>query len=310
MPRELVAIAPRTPVLREYEEPPLQPNQVRIRSEFSAPKHGTELGMYRGTSPFSVRRWDAEYQLFLPWEEEPQLFPMPLGNMTIGTVVEVGSEVKQYKIGERVFGHFPIRETHTVEEDRIEGIVPEGMSPHAIVYWDPAEFALAAVRDAHVRLGDRVAIFGIGAIGIMCVQMCKLSGASLIIAIDPLEKRRNLAQMHGADIVLDPSATDVGVAIKDATDKLGVDVAIEASGSYEALHEAIRCTAVGGAVVPLAFYQGEGRGLRLGEEAHLNRATLIFSRANTDPNRDHPMWNNARIRHTAFELLRTGKLNV
>ena len=44
MPRELVAIAPREPVLREYVEPPLQADQIRIRSEFSAPKHGTELG--------------------------------------------------------------------------------------------------------------------------------------------------------------------------------------------------------------------------------------------------------------------------
>ncbi len=44
MPRELIAVAPRQPLIREYEEPPLPPQQVRIRSEFSAPKHGTELG--------------------------------------------------------------------------------------------------------------------------------------------------------------------------------------------------------------------------------------------------------------------------
>ena len=43
MPRELVAVEPRTPVLREYEEPALGPRQFRIRPEFASPKHGTEL---------------------------------------------------------------------------------------------------------------------------------------------------------------------------------------------------------------------------------------------------------------------------
>src|SRR5712692_1874882 len=59
MPRELVAVAPREPVLREYAELPLQPDQIRIRSEFSAPKHGTELGRYRGTSAFNRARYDS-----------------------------------------------------------------------------------------------------------------------------------------------------------------------------------------------------------------------------------------------------------
>jgi len=311
MPRELVATAPRTPVIREYVEPPLKPGQLRVRSEFSAPKHGTELGVYRGASPFSVRRWDEELHMFLPREEAaPPGFPMPLGNMTVGRVCEVGSEVTQYKLGDRVFGHLPIRETHTVDAQRIEGLAPEGMSPHAIVYLDPAEFALGAVRDGNIRLGDRVAVFGLGAIGQMVAQMSKLSGASLVIVVDPIEKRRNAAMRHGADLAFNPSACDVGLEIKMATGKVGVDVAVEASGAYPALHEAIRCAALGGLVVPLAFYIGEGRGLRLGEEWHINRVTVRSSRANTDPSRDHPMWDNRRIREVAFELLRTGRLRV
>jgi len=311
MPRELVAIAPRTPVIREYEEIPLKPNQVLIKSEFSSPKHGTELGLYRDTSPFSIRRWDPDLHIFLPKEETSRPnFPMALGNMTVGKILEVGSEVTRFKVGDRVFGHLPIRETHAVDERRIEGLVPEGMSPQAIVYWDPSEFALGAVRDANVRLGERVAVFGLGAIGQMVVQMCKLSGATQVIAIDPIEKRRRLALRYGADLAFNPKECDVGLEIKLAAGRLGVDVAIEASGAYPALHEAIRCATLGGLVVPLAFYQGEGKGLRLGEEWHMNRVTIKSSRANTDPNRDHPIWDNRRIRETAFELLRTGRLHT
>jgi len=311
MPRELVAMAPRTPVIREYEELPIKPNQVLIKSEFSSPKHGTELGLYRDTSPFSIRRWDPDLHIFLPKEENSRPnFPMALGNMTVGKILEVGSEVTRFKVGDRVFGHLPIRETHAADERRIEGLVPEGMSSQAIVYWDPSEFALGAVRDANVRLGERVAVFGLGAIGQMVIQMCKLSGATHVIAIDPLEKRRQLALRYGADLAFNPKERDVGLEIKSATGRLGVDVAIEASGAYPALHEAIRSTALGGLVVPLAFYQGEGKGLRLGEEWHMNRVTIKSSRANTDPNRDHPMWDNRRIREVAFELLRTGRLHT
>lgn len=311
MPRELVAIAPRTPVLREYEEPPLKSHQVRIKSEFSAPKHGTELGLYRGTSPFSVRRWDPQYNMFFPREEtEHPGFPMPLGNTTVGVIVEVGSEVTQYKVGDRVFGHFPIRETHTVDARHIEGIVPEGMSPQAIVYWDPAEFALGAIRDGQVRLGERVVVFGLGAIGLMIVQMAKLSGAVFVVAVDPIEKRRAAALKHGADVVLDPFLEDVGLKIKELTDKVGPDVVFEVSGSYTALHEAIRCCGMRGRIVPVAFYQGEARGLRLGEEWHMNAVTIISSRANTEPNREYPLWNNQRIRQVAFDLLKTGRLQV
>ena len=52
MPKELIAVGPRTPILREYEEPPLEPTQVRVKSTLSAVKHGTTLSIYRGGDPF------------------------------------------------------------------------------------------------------------------------------------------------------------------------------------------------------------------------------------------------------------------
>src|SRR5262249_4542080 len=126
MPRELVAIAPRQPVLREYEEPELLPNQVRVRSEFSAPKHGTELGLYRGTSASIRSRYDEAVQHCVPGEEEPraQLFPRGWGNMTMGVGVGAGGEVTRFGKGAGVYAPLPIRETHTVAENRLHR-VPE-----------------------------------------------------------------------------------------------------------------------------------------------------------------------------------------
>lgn len=310
MPRELIAIGPRQPSIREYDDPPLTGDQVRLKTEFAAPKHGTELAIYRAESAFTRGEWRQDLAIFMPrGAPKATSFPMHLGNMAIGLVTEVGEDVTQWKVGDRVFGHMPIRETQTVPETRLHA-VPDGMSPEAIVYSDPAEFALGAVRDANIRLGDTVAVFGMGAIGLMAAQMARLSGAEWVAVIDPIAIRREAALSHGATVAYDPRELDVGLEIKTTLPRPGVDVAIEASGSYKALHEAIRCSHFGGRVVPLAFYCGDAQGLWLGDEWHLNRIDMISTRACSDPNRDHPMWDDRRIIDTAFRLLRDGQLAV
>jgi len=220
----------------------------------------------------------------------------------VGTVIETGKKVTRVKVGDRVYGHLPIRETHTVNEDgkfpggfgagsreRQIHILPEGMSPHEAVCLDPAHFALAAVRDANVRLGEKVAIFGLGAIGLMAIQMVKLSGAQLVFASDLFANRRNLAKKYGADEVFDPTNCDVGFEIKKATNKKGVDVAIDTSGSYAALQDAIRSVHYSGLVVTTSFYQGQGNALHLGKEYHLTRVTIRSSMPVWgNPDRDYP----------------------
>jgi threonine dehydrogenase-like Zn-dependent dehydrogenase len=297
VPRELIATAPRTPVIQEYEEPPLGPTQIRIKTEFASPKHGTELVGYRN-DPVTNRPYDFAWGANIPRPPDVGLqgFPRPLGNMAVGTVVEAGPEVTRFAVGDRVFGHFPIRETQTVDESGADPL-PEGLSPEAAVCLDPLVMALA-MRDAGIKLGDRVAIFGLGAIGLFAVQLAKAAGADWVVAIDPLENRRELATRFGADVVIDPLAGDgdVGMVIRrltgptpdpapraqtrvtggylerpTQTGHLGVDVAVETSGSVPALHQAIRATRFGGTICMISFYGKEATGLYLGDEFHINR---------------------------------------
>jgi threonine dehydrogenase-like Zn-dependent dehydrogenase len=111
--------------------------------------------------------------------------------------------------------------------------------------------------------------------------------------------------------VLDPLAEDAGLAIKRATGGAGVDVAIETSGNGRALHEAVRCLRQCGTVVHVPWGPKDAAALRLDEEFHLNRPTLIGSQAWEgwgNPDRDHPLWTAGRARAAVADLFRRGLL--
>lgn len=308
MPRELVAVAPRTPVLRRYEEPRIGPQDIRVRSDFSAPKHGTELRGYRADSKDDTAPFDGTRRMHVGEPRESR-FPRALGNIVVGTVTERGSEVTRFEVGARVFAHRPIRETHTGPAGAFHP-APDGVSAEALVYTDPAGIALAAVRESHVRVGDRVAVMGLGAIGQMAAQIARLQGARWVAVSDPIAVRRELALKHGADIAINPVADDVGSVIKDATDNVGVDVSLETSGSYAALNDGLRATGYGGTIVSSAYYAGDARALSLEGEWHRNRLSIVSIRDQSAPMRDHPLWDPLRIAIEEHSLMVDGRLRV
>ena len=293
MPRELIADRPGHAILSEYDEPVLQSAEVRVRSLFSSVKHGTELRGFRADTPDATDRWDGELRLHRRGESTGETFLRQLGNMCLGEVVEVGSGVEGVGLGDQVFAHLPIRETHVVEATRLKQ-APHGVSPQAIMYWDPTDFALGAVRDAPVRLGDRIAVFGLGAIGLMVAQAARLAGARWVAVIDPIERRREAAMRHGADLALNPADVDAGLEIKQLTDKAGVETAFETSGAYPAFEDALRSVCYAGTVVSTAYYHGT-QGVHLAGEWHRNRINVISSRANSQP-MPQPNWTFPRIR--------------
>ena len=312
MPRELVATAVRTPALREYEDRPLRAGQVRVRTLYGAPKHGTELHAYRGDSPFADSRWDAEQRLFVRAESPKPSFPISLGNIAVGRVTEVADGVEGVAVGDLVAGYGPLRETQTwawVTAGAYPGArkLPDGMPWQAAVCLDPVTVALGGVRDGGVRVGDRVAVFGLGASGLCAVQVAKAGGAAFVAAFDPIAARRDVAAATGADLVLDPTAVDAGLELRRATGP-GVDVAIETSGNARALHHAIRGLAFGGTVAVVAWYNEIKGGLDLGREAHFNRPRLVFPRAESEPHYDDPRWDNRRQGDAAWSLLAAGKI--
>ena len=172
--------------------------------------------------------------------------------------------------------------------------------------------AFHSVRESQLRFGDKVAVIGLGAIGLAAVKMAKSAGAEQIIAIDLIERRRQLALELGADVVIDPSVGDAALMVHQLTGGPGVDVAIEVAGAYPALDLAIRSTRITGTVCATGFYQGESRGIWLGREWHHNRLNMVVPHGCGwgHPPRDYPRWTQHRAYDAIVSMMRKGSLDL
>jgi len=302
MPKEFWVTAPRTIEFRGYEELPLQSGEVRLKSIMSGISHGTELNLYRGTTPFANQRFEMDNRLFLPGESRLS-FPLQLGYEMVGEVTEVAPDVTTLKTGDLAHGYLRHRETNVARAENLVPL-PGGMGVEDAMFIALSVVALNSVHDAGVKLGDEVAVFGLGVIGLLVVQLAKLSGAAKVYAVDPIPKRCEKAKSFGADAVLNSRNLDVALEIKKQSERRGVDVSIECSGTYPALQEAIRSVRMAGKVVTLGYYQGGATPLNLGAEWHHNRITMLASMGVWEcPHRCYPLWDYRRMKETALRLL-------
>jgi threonine dehydrogenase-like Zn-dependent dehydrogenase len=312
MPCRLAITAPHRVEVLTYEDGPLEAHEVRLQTELASGKHGTTTAMFDGLN-FRGQRFDQAMRLFIPTEEvaaSPITSPLNTGTTGVGTVADVGPEVTRWRVGDRVFGLMDVRETNTCHEDSLWEL--GRLDPELALCAEPAYVAFHCIRESPVRFGDRVAIIGLGAIGLLAVRMAVAAGAEQVIAVDPLPGRRAWAAAHGADQVLDPAAVDAALEIHRLTGGPGVDIAIEISGAYAALETAIRATRITGTVCSAGFYQGESRGLWLGREWHHNRLSMVVPHGCGwgHPPRDFPRWDERRAYDAIVSLMRRGTLTA
>jgi threonine dehydrogenase-like Zn-dependent dehydrogenase len=285
--------------------------EVRIRTLYSGISAGTELSKYRGTSPYMNRRWDERNRVFRDADAPSWTFPIrTLGYEAVGEIVEVGADVAQLHGGERIFGTWS-HATHHIwtEAEAVARRLPDGADPRIGIFSHIGAVALNGVGDARLRLGELAVVFGLGVPGQIVAQAARASGA-YVIGVDPLASRRAMAERLGADRTLDPAAGSIADIVKGETGGRGADVCIEVSGSSQALAEAMRTVAYASRVVALGSYQGETRGLWLGDEFHHNRIELISSQiSGVAPEVSH-RWTRLRLWQSAIRLQHEGRLNL
>jgi 2-desacetyl-2-hydroxyethyl bacteriochlorophyllide A dehydrogenase len=302
---------PRVVELVECPPQELPPGHFRVRTWYSGISTGTELTAFRGTNPYLTKSWDVGRRLFV--EGEPT-FEYPIrgwGYSEVGEVVEVAGDVVAVVPGDVVAGIWGHRSEGVVPVEAMHWmVVPGDMDPMHGVFARVGAIALNGVLAAETRVGDHVAVFGQGVIGLLAMQLARACGSD-VVAVDALTHRLELARSLGADETVDASVTGgAGAAIRELFGLHGVDAAIELSGSYRALHEAIRSVGIDGLVVAAGFYQAEGYGLRLGEEFHHNRVRMVSSQIGGTPLPLGRRWNQRRLVRTVLRQITSGGVSV
>jgi alcohol dehydrogenase len=134
-------------------------------------------------------------------------------------------------------------------------IPPELTDEDVILCTDVMSTGISAAENGNVRIGDAVAIFAQGPIGLCATAGARMSGASLVIAVESIPKRMEMAKRMGADVVMNPKQQDVVAEIKKLTGG-GADVAIEALGTQVTFEHCLRSIRPGGVVSSLGVYSG------------------------------------------------------
>lgn len=136
--------------------------------------------------------------------------------------------------------------------------VPEGLTDEQVLMCpDILSTGFSGAESGKVRIGDTVAVFAQGPIGLCATAGARLMGATTIIAVDTVPERLAIARRMGADHVVDFGATDPVEEIMRLTDGRGVDVSIEALGRQSTFEAALKVLRPGGTLSSLGVYSGD-----------------------------------------------------
>jgi 2-desacetyl-2-hydroxyethyl bacteriochlorophyllide A dehydrogenase len=266
------------------------PDEVRVRAALSAISHGTEMLVYRGEVA-------ADLALDLPTLAGGYGFPLKFGYANVGRAVAVGRDVRSVREGDLVFALHPHQDEYLVRESLVRRL--PGRVPEQGVFLANLDTAINVVLDAKPRLGEVVAVFGQGVVGLLVTQLLRRSGAR-VIAVEPSALRRSFAERCGAEAAVLPSDRAV---VRALTGGRGADIAIDVSGSPAALQDAIDCVAAEGTVVVCSWYGEKPVALDLGGRFHRGRVRLVSSQVGgIDPSLA-PRWDRERRLGLATDLL-------
>lgn len=197
-----------------------------------------------------------------PWQAGENA-PRLLGHEVAGEVVSLGEGVAGFKPGDLVTGLFKagFSEFAVTPQELLVPIPKQVGLGHA--YGEPIACAMSGARRTRVDLGDRVAIIGMGFMGLLMLQMIALKGPSYILGIDMRDDALASGKRLGADETVKPSDLDEGLkAVFPFTprgDTRGFDVVIEATGTQGGMTLAGQLVKQHGFLSILGYHQGPGR---------------------------------------------------
>jgi len=201
--------------------------------------------------------------------------PLVMGHEFAGEVAEIGKDVKNLKLGERIAVD-PLKrcgvctpcvrgQGNVCRNVKLFGLHTSGafaeyvavpalncyVLPDHVTYeegamTEPLSVALRAVNNTDVKLGDTVVVIGAGIIGLSILQAAKAAGAGRLVATDVVDYRLDFAKSLGADITINSMTEDAVSRIMELTNGSGADVVFEAVGLEATVQQGLNMLAIGG----------------------------------------------------------------
>lgn len=145
--------------------------------------------------------------------------------------------------------------------------IPDGLTDEQALYTtDMMSTGFAGAENANIPIGGSVAVFAQGPVGLMATVGARLLGAGLVIGVETMPNRQELARHYGADEIVDYEDVDPVEAIMELTDGAGVDAAIEALGAQATFEACVKVTRPGGTISNVG-YHGDGEYVDIPREA-------------------------------------------
>jgi alcohol dehydrogenase len=294
--------------VREREVPDPDEGEVLVRAERSAISPGTELLVYRGEVPAELPADEELAALSGTFE-----FPLRYGYAVVGRVVATGPGVDPSWRDRRVFGFNP-HESHFCAPVEELLPVPEWCSLTAAAFLPNVETAVTLVQDGAPRLGERVAVFGQGVVGLLTTALLARCPLDELLAVDRYPARREWSADLGADATFDPDSEadvddsgEIGGTIRqrfEGDSGAGADLTYELSGCPDALDSAIAATGYDGRVVVGSWYGTKPTELDLGGRFHRSRVSIESSQVSTIDPELRGRWSKDRRLDVAWDRLR------
>ncbi len=241
--------------------PPLGDDEVLVATECTLISPGTERAFLLGLPNAQGR------------------YPSRPGYSNIGTVIEVGKAVTNCKVGERVASTQGHTSHFIASPNRLLKVASVDVPAEEAVFFNLGAIALQGIRKARIELGEAALVLGQGLIGLLSIQLSKLSGAMPLIAADLTDSRLEISNGMGADYTLNPEDADFSEQLSDATKGNGPSVVIEATGHPDAVSTALDAAGWGARVVLLASTRGETPNVNFYRDVH-KKGLIIYGAHN------------------------------
>ncbi len=268
--------------LEEVPIPLLQPGHVLVEPLCVQPSV-TEAQLAFGIPTLAYERIKRRLETQAP----VQLF----GHEFCARIVEIGPGVTRFHVGDRVAARAKLpcgsctlcvsERSHLCRQGPVIGFdlpgcfseiaslpecalvhVDDRISNNEAACLQSLSDSVACVETAGIQIGDSVAIFGQGSMGLECLQIARISGAGLVITVDIREESRLMSKQLGADHALDPKAGDVAGAIRELTGGNGADIAFECAGGSpkqglagtQTVRDAMASVRSGGKIIGVSWF--------------------------------------------------------